>query len=974
MEDTFYKLVIKNAAFGYACHEIIFDKKGNRTDYRIIDVNPAYEEITGLSSSVLRGSIISELYYKNESQSAIKSDFYDNLSLTADSKRIEYFSEKSKRWYDVQVILSDDGYITTLFQDITSLKSLQSELENTGYLLIENERLVQMSKSLAESEFAQAREITERLQVLEALRESEDKYRSLTEQLPVGVYRTTIDGGLVYSNIALVNILGYDSVEELLKINVSQLYANPASRQKQLKTAEKKTGIVKSEFRLKKKNGKLIWVRDNSRLFSDKMGNPVYFDGIIEDITEKKQAEIAVKENEANLKSIIENTLESIWSVNLDYEIQYVNEVFASAFKKTFGVELSRGVNIIESLPAGLAVLWKGRYDRAFLNEHFSFEDKIDINAASIFIEVAMNPIVVDNKVVGVSVYGRDVTEKKYIELQLQYQADLRKLLIELSSGFINIPVKDIKEAIDHSLIKIGEFVGADRVYILEYDFHKNTITNTFEWCGPEIEAAINKVQNLDLRLFESFTAAHIQGEIFKIEDVKQMPENSLRNILEDQNVVSLLTIPLMLGGECIGSVGFDAVSKKHVYNDYEQQLLQVYAQTLVNAMDRLEKEQKLIAAKEKAEESDRLKSAFLANMSHEIRTPMSGIIGFLNLLNEPDLTDENKTAYISIVTQSGLRLLDTINDIIEISRIESGGLQVNMTAVSVSELFGYYDGFFRQQTAQKGLEYIVCNNLPANISYLRTDRKKLDSIISNLIKNAIKFTPSGSVEFGCRLEEPDIVFYVKDSGVGIPQERLNSIFDRFVQGDLSTTRPHEGSGLGLAIVKAYIEMLNGNIMVQSRDGTGTSFIFSIPYLPTEGLKTSIPETGMSEHVIMSGTKILIAEDDYASYLYIQRALAGEGITFLRTTNGEDTVKIVKENPDLSVVLMDIKMPGMTGLDATRSIREFNQSVPIIAQTAYSLTGDRELAIEAGCTDYISKPINRRELQNMVKKYTGRTF
>jgi PAS domain S-box-containing protein len=972
MKDTFYKTVIKNATFGYASHEIIFDKQGKRVDYRITDVNKSFEDLAGISSAFLTGRKTSEAFKNREGASADMAGFYDRLSTNIDSERIEYFAENSKRWYDIQVILCGKDCLTALFEDITCLKSLQSELENTGYLLIENERLVQMSKSLAESEFAQTREITERLKVLEALRESEDKYRSLTEQLPVGVYRTKIDGRLVYSNIALVNILGYDSVEELLKINVSQLYANPASRQKQLKTAEKKTGIVKSEFRLKKKNGELIWVRDNSRLLSDKMGNPVYFDGIIEDITEKKQAEIAVKENEANLKAIIENTLESIWSVNLNYEIQYVNEVFASAFKQTFGVQLSRGVNIIESLPAGLAVLWKGRYERAFLNEHFSFEDKIDINSASIYIEVAMNPIVVDNQVVGVSVYGRDVTEKKRIELQLQYQADLRKLLIELSSGFINIPVKDINEAINHSLIKIGKFVGADRVYILEYDFHKNTVTNTFEWCGPEIEAAINKVQNLELDLIMDFVTAHRKGDVFKIEDVKQMPENSLRNIIEDQNVVSLLTIPLILGGECIGSVGFDAVGKKHVYNDYEQQLLQVYAQTLVNAMDRLEKEQKLIAAKEKAEESDRLKSAFLANMSHEIRTPMSGIIGFLNLLNEPDLTDENKTAYISIVTQSGLRLLDTINDIIEISRIESGGLQVNMNEVSVSELFGYYDGFFRQQTTQKGLEYTVCNSIPANISYFRTDRKKLDSIISNLIKNAIKFTPSGSIEFGCRLEEPDIVFYVKDSGVGIPQERLNSIFDRFVQGDLSTTRPHEGSGLGLAIVKAYIEMLKGKIMVQSKEGTGTTFIFTIPYLPAEEIKTSIAETGISDQVIMSGTKILIAEDDYASYLYIHRALAGEGITFLRTTNGEDTVKIVKENADISVVLMDIKMPGMTGLEAARSIREFNKSVPIIAQTAYSLTGDRELAMEAGCTDYISKPINRRELHNMVKKYTGK--
>ena len=165
--------------------------------------------------------------------------------------------------------------------------------------------------------------------------------------------------------------------------------------------------------------------------------------------------------------------------------------------------------------------------------------------------------------------------------------------------------------------------------------------------------------------------------------------------------------------------------------------------------------------------------------------------------------------------------------------------------------------------------------------------------------------------------------------------------------------------------------MLQGNITVQSKVGVGTSFIFSIPYVPVDETKVKSSDLISSEQIPMSGTSILIAEDDFASYLYIQKALSGEGITFLRTTNGDDTVKVVMENPDLSVILMDIKMPGMTGLEATRKIREFNSRVPIIAQTAYSLSGDRELAIEAGCTDYISKPINRRELQNMVKKYTG---
>jgi CheY-like chemotaxis protein/anti-sigma regulatory factor (Ser/Thr protein kinase) len=269
-------------------------------------------------------------------------------------------------------------------------------------------------------------------------------------------------------------------------------------------------------------------------------------------------------------------------------------------------------------------------------------------------------------------------------------------------------------------------------------------------------------------------------------------------------------------------------------------------------------------------------------------------------------------------------------------------------------------------------LEYIVNNRIPSKIRCFRTDRKKLDSIISNLIKNAIKFTPSGKVEFGCQLADGKILFNVNDTGVGIPEGRLQSIFERFVQADLSASRPHEGSGLGLAIVKAYVEMLGGTISVESKMGKGTKFTFSIPYVEDDG-DTIIQENPVMEpKSLKAGTKILIAEDDFASYLYIQKALMGDGVTFIRTTNGEDTVDAVKNNSDISAVLMDIKMPGMSGLEATRKIRDFNMSIPIIAQTAYSLSGDRELAIEAGCNDYISKPLNRKELQNLINKYTGR--
>jgi PAS domain S-box-containing protein len=695
--------------------------------------------------------------------------------------------------------------------------------------------------------FAMARDITERFRVLEALKESEDKYRSLTDQIPVGVYRTTTDGQLIYSNPALVKMLNYDSTEELLNLNVSQLYANPADREIQIVKSKNTSGVIQSEFQLKKKTGELIWVKDNSHLLFDRNGNPLYFDGILEDITGKKLA-----------------------------------------------------------------------------------------------------------------------------ELRLQYLSDMRKLLIDLSIGFINLPIKELEPAVNKSLIDIGQFVGADRAYVFEYDFINNVGSNTFEWCSEGIEPQISNLQAIPFEGFSEWIAAHRRGETVRVDNVNDLPQNILRKFLENQNIRSVLTIPLIEDSRCIGFVGFDSVREKHLYTEYEEQLLKVYAQSLVNVKEQIRKEQRLITAKEKAEESDRLKSAFLANMSHEIRTPMNGIIGFLDLLKAPDLSEENKNAYIEIVTQSSHRLLDTINDIIEIARIETGELKVHMSPVSISELMAYYHGFFKQQADQKGLKYFVTNSLPANIKSFQTDRNKLESIISNLIKNALKFTHSGSVEFGCQYEPDKLVFFVKDTGVGIPAERLDSVFDRFVQADMSLSRSQEGSGLGLSIVKAYIEVLRGKIWVKSEPGRGSTFSFSIPYYASEEEKTEIltPDTALK----MSAEKmtILIAEDDYASYIYLKSLLSGHGITFLHTTDGKETVKAVRENPGLSIVLMDLRMPGLNGLEVTMQIRKFNKNIPIIAQTAYALAGDRETALQAGCNDYISKPLNSKELLNIISRYTGK--
>jgi CheY-like chemotaxis protein len=226
-------------------------------------------------------------------------------------------------------------------------------------------------------------------------------------------------------------------------------------------------------------------------------------------------------------------------------------------------------------------------------------------------------------------------------------------------------------------------------------------------------------------------------------------------------------------------------------------------------------------------------------------------------------------------------------------------------------------------------------------------------------------------VELGCCLEDKNLIFYVNDTGPGIPSDKTERIFDRFVQLDFSPTRQHEGSGLGLAIVKGYTDILGGNIRVESAVGRGTRFTFSLPYIVAETDKPAVPQPESEERPLKKGLKILIAEDDYASYLYLHKALSDSVVNIVRTLSGEDTVKCVKDDPSIVLVLMDIKLTGMTGLDAARRIREFNKTIPIIAQTAYSLYGDREMALKAGCTDYISKPVDRQELKNLLRKYTN---
>lgn len=317
--------------------------------------------------------------------------------------------------------------------------------------------------------------------------------------------------------------------------------------------------------------------------------------------------------------------------------------------------------------------------------------------------------------------------------------------------------------------------------------------------------------------------------------------------------------------------------------------------------------------------------------------------------------------------------MLNIINDIISISKIESGLIEVSLSETNIKEEMKYIHNFFQLETKQKGIQLHISKELPAKYSIIKTDREKLYAILSNLVKNAIKFTNQGTIEFGCEKKGENIEFFVKDSGIGISNSQKNVVFERFRQANESLTRSHEGSGLGLAISKAYVEMLGGKIRVESEEGKGSTFYFTIPYNfePELQEKIVIEKTNgdVKEENKINSLKVLIVEDDAISKLLITIAVKPYSKEILKVSNGLQAIEACRNSPDIDLVMMDINMPEMGGYEATKQIREFNKDLVIIAQTANGMQSDRDEAINSGCTDYISKPINIIDLSKLIHKY-----
>jgi signal transduction histidine kinase len=373
--------------------------------------------------------------------------------------------------------------------------------------------------------------------------------------------------------------------------------------------------------------------------------------------------------------------------------------------------------------------------------------------------------------------------------------------------------------------------------------------------------------------------------------------------------------------------------------------------------------------SKEKAEESDRLKTAFLSNMSHEIRTPMNAILGFADLLKEKDLDSELQQEYIGFIEKSGQRLLKIINELIDISKIEEGQMDLVLNDFSINSVFLELNNIFQPAAKLKGISLVPDKTIQSTDCIIHADEVRISQVLSNLLGNAIKFSESGSVTYGYLKKGDALEFYVRDTGVGIPMEMQTIIFERFRQVDSSHLKGDEGVGLGLCISKAFVELHGGKIWCDSELDRGSSFYFTIPYKTSE---EPVEEANASEGLFNNSyknAKVLVAEDDRNSFLLLNALLKSIGAEVLYARNGKEVVELAHDNSDISLILMDLKMPEMNGIDATILIKKEKPNIPIIAQSAFAKPEDIRNALKAGCNEYIVKPIDKRQLFELISKY-----
>lgn len=744
---------------------------------------------------------------------------------------------------------------------------------------------------------------------------------TLVELLPSFVYVKDLSSRFILVNEACARFMGATSSQELIGKTDADFYPVAAATGFRLDEEKVLKGIPiinNEDIRILPDGKRMVLLTSKVPLRNDE-GKIIGLAGNSIDITDRKLAEEKLKSSEEWFRSLFEQSGDGIFFMTFDGKLIAVNSSFASMHGYTLDELLEMNIHELEyqqskqQFSERVELVKKGE-KLTFDVEHFHKDGhRIPLEVTAAMVTIGDYAYIIASH--------RDISERNRTAESLRISEENFRIL------FDDNPFPTLLSELPTGSIS---FINKRMATIM----------------GRKPEEVIGKTPN-DFRLLKN------------PEEMK-----ALIRLITNQGFVDNLEVEKILPD---GSEGTDLIFMRLVTINGKIQCLTV----IQDISDRKKAEAEILRAKEAAEESDRLKSAFLGNMSHEIRTPMNGILGFAELLKNKDISLSERYQYVDFIEKSGLRMLNVLNDLIDISKIEAGQMGIKVTPFNLNMELVNIHSFFRVLASGKGLIFTLKDNKHLSGTIIRTDREKVNSILTNLIRNAIKFTDTGSIEFGFERNRTFIEFFVRDTGIGVAPEMKDIIFERFRQGSESLARNYEGAGLGLSISKAYVEMLGGKIRLESTPGKGSVFYFTIPYEMETGQKSIISSgTPLSENqVLPEKLKILIAEDDETSFLMISRFVRSFAGEILKAATGTEAVTICRNTGDLDLVLMDIKMPEMNGYEATKQIRQFNNEIIIIAQTAFALLGDKEKAIDAGCNDYISKPIRKAEIEALINKY-----
>lgn len=788
-------------------------------------------------------------------------------------------------------------------------------------------------------------DITQRRQMQNALRENEERLRLALKATNDVVWDWDIMSDTQRWNEAGKKIFGWtEIVDHTVNAQwwLDRIHPDDLERVKNgfyLVVNDKSKNHWQEEYRFRKADGSYAEVFDRAYLLRSKSGKPMRMIGAMLDITERKNAEKKIKESEIKFRTVADFTYDMEYWQLPNGTLSYISpscERITGYSKQDFisNPDLLKNSVHPEDMDKFLEHFQSEKEAQTVLPEKEIIFRIIRKDSSIVWMEHICRAVFDDNNnYLGRRASNRDITERITYEMAL-IESELFANTIANSTPAL--------------------------LYLYDIEKQKNVWTNNaHKQFFKELNQDSNSMQFDDIVQF------------IHPEDLSLVVagENEMNDKLSLSKFNTELRIKYRDSWKWMSH--FVTVFK----TDGNNKPLQLLG-ALFDIDEQKKTQQDLLFAKEKAEEADRLKSAFLANMSHEIRTPMNGILGFADLLKNPGLTGEMQNEYIKIIEKSGQRLLNIINNIVDISKIEAGLMNIDIKKSCINEQIIDVYNFFKPEAESRNLLLTCHNSLAAESAIIETDAEKLYAILTNLVKNALKYTKSGSIEFGYTVDmekaPKEIQFFVKDTGIGIPEERQAAIFERFIQADISDKMAYQGAGLGLAISKAYVEMLGGKMWVESKAGAGSVFFFTLPFKTIINSKPAFPK-GL-EPVLNEGMqklKILIVEDDEVSEKLIDIILRKCSKEIIVVKNGADAVKASLENPDIDLILMDIQIPELDGYEATQQIREFNSRVVIIAQTAYGMAGEREKSLACGCNGYLAKPIKKSELFEILRRHFG---